>query len=200
MRAARAWSSGANGGVGVVSIARSPESNGASTCLFCRSPQTRQVRRLSASGRGSTEDGIQPRDLFTESRERVRATPPRGDFTDPRIGASRVDARTRESGRERKDAPKMNSWASGSMFPRRPPMNKRVDRSRSTRLGNSPIETDPNFRWRSERPGGGEGRFLRIWRAGCRSKRGGKIVRGSGIPVRCRHARRFLFDVHDIVS
>ncbi len=68
----------------------------------------------------------------------MRATPSRGDFTDPRIGASKVDARTRESGRERKDAPKMNSWASGSMFPRRPPMNKRVDRSRSTRFGNSP--------------------------------------------------------------
>ena len=171
MRAERAWSSGANGGVGVVGIARSPESNGASTCLFCRSPQTRQVRRLSASGRGSTEDGIQPRDLFTESRERVRATPPRGDFTDPRIGASRVDARTRESGRERIDA----SSASGSMFPSRPSMNKRVDRSRSTRLGNSTVETDPNFRWRSEHARGGGGRFLRTSEMGIPIETGGGL-------------------------
>ena len=140
MRAARAWSSGANGGVGVVGIARSPESNGASTCLFCRSPQTRQVRRLSASGRGSAEDGIQPRDLFTESRERVRATPPRGDFTDPRIGASGVDARTRESGRERGDAPRRLRID----VPASPPMNKRVDRSRSTRFGNSVSTTTAN--------------------------------------------------------
>ena len=37
---------------------------------------------------------------------------------------------------------------------------------------NSPSETDPNFRWRSERPRGGDGRSLRTLRAGWRSKRG----------------------------
>ena len=66
------------------------------------------------SGHGAAKIAIQARDLFTESRERVRATPQRGDFTDPRIGASKVDARTRESGREQEDAPSV----SGSMFPR----------------------------------------------------------------------------------
>ncbi len=102
----------------------------------------------------------------------MRATPPRGDFTDPRIGASGVDARTRESGRERKDAP----GASGSMFLRPPRMNKRVDRSRSTRFGNSPIETDPNFRWLSERTRAGEGRFLRTLRAGVPIRMGGNAA------------------------
>lgn len=38
---------------------------------------------------------------------------------------------------------------------------------------NSPSETDSNFRWRSDRTGGGEGRFLRTKRSGARSKRGG---------------------------
>ena len=152
----------------------------------------------------------------------------------------------------RKMPPRMNSWASGSMFARRPPMNKRVDRSRSTRFGNSPTwtrnpgprgarrrirvprsrtrraeaeaearfrprlrtdafrptasggrtgskenrpggklaclragsrsspsETDPNFRWRSERARGVVGRFLRTRRSGSRSKREAGLRRSS---------------------
>ena len=77
----------------------------------------------------------------------------------------------------------MPPGASASMLPRPPSMNKRVDRSRSTRFGSSTVETDPNFRWRSERARGGEDRFLRTLRAGCRSKRGGTGRATKPIPL-----------------
>jgi hypothetical protein len=51
-------------------------------------------------------------------------------------------------------------------------VKKRVGLFGPTRFGNSLIETDSNFRWRSERARGGEGRFLRYLSAGCQSERG----------------------------
>jgi hypothetical protein len=47
--------------------------------------------------------------------------------------------------------------------------------STSRRALNSPSETDPNFRWRSGRPKGGEGQVLHTLRAGSPSKRRGTV-------------------------
>ena len=78
----------------------------------------------------------------------------------PRSAVTNASARN-----ARHDAPRRPIW------PRRQSTKRPASTSR--RALNSPSETDPNFRWRSERPRGGEDRFLRTLRAGCRSERRG---------------------------
>ena len=74
-----------------------------------------------AAVEGSPASGMSAGDLALSGSRglaRARANAPQGDSTDPRDGANRVDARTRESGKEQEGALKMNSSASVPMFPR----------------------------------------------------------------------------------